>query len=77
MIVHDPYKLLTQGYGLLAWNTNVTQLMQVGDRFENQGMLLEVTAATGILNFSTGPAQRVNVKLVKQAAKSSTGSNAC
>ena len=77
MIVHDPYNLLKQGYGLLAWNTNVTQLMRVGDQFKNQEMLLEVTAATGILNFSTGPAQRVNVKLVKQVAKSSKGSNAC
>lgn len=77
MIVHDPYNLLKQGYGLLAWNTNISKLMRVGDQFENQGMLLEVTEATGILNFSTGPAQRVNVKLVKQIAKSSKGSNAC
>ena len=69
MIVHDPYNLLKQGYGLLAWNTNVTQLMRVGDQFKNQEMLLEVTEATGILNFSTGPAQRVNLRLVRGAAQ--------
>lgn len=67
MTVHDPYKLLQQGYGLLAWNTNISKLMRVGDRVKDQGMLLEVTEATGILNFSTGPAQRVNVRLVRGA----------
>ena len=67
MTVLDPYNLLPQGVGLLAWNTNISKLMRVGERFGDQGMLLEVTEATGILNFSTGPAQRVSVRLVRGA----------
>lgn len=67
MTVHDPYNLLAQGYGLMAWNANVQQLMKVGQRFESNGMQLEVTAVSGVLHFSTGPYQRVHVKLVKVA----------
>lgn len=68
MTVHDPYGLLKQGYGLMAWNANVRQLMQVGDRIESNGMQLEVTAVSGVLHFSTGPYQRVHVQLVRGAA---------
>ena len=67
MTVHDPYGLLKQGYGLMAWNANVQQLMKVGQRFESNGMQLEVTAVSGVLHFSTGPYQRVHVKLIKEA----------
>lgn len=67
MTVHDPYNLLPQGYGSLQWNTNVTQLMHVGQKFEQDGKLFEVTEVSGVRNFSTGPAQRVHVKLVRGA----------
>ena len=67
MTVHDPYGLLKQGYGLMAWNANITQLMKVGQRFESNNMQLEVTAVSGVLRFSTGPYQRVHVKLVRGA----------
>lgn len=64
MTVHDPNNLLKQGYSLIAWNANIQQLLKVGDRFTDQGMVLEVTQASEILHFTTGPYQRVNVKLV-------------
>ncbi len=65
MKVHDPYNLVSQGYGSLQWNTNIQQLMHVGQRFEQNGKLFEVTEVSGVRNFSTGPAQRVHVKLVR------------
>lgn len=68
MTVDDPYNLLPQGYGLMAWNANVRQLMQIGQRIESNGRQLEVVSVSGVLHFSTGPYQRVHVKLVRGAA---------
>lgn len=64
MTVNDPNNLLSQGFGLIAWNPNVQQLKKVGDQFTDRGRLFEVTDVSGVLNFSTGPYQRVHVKLV-------------
>lgn len=68
MTINDPYNLLDQGFGSMQWNANVQQLMKIGDQFEDQGRLFVVTSASGVLNFSTGPYQRVHVKLVRGAA---------
>ena len=64
MTVLDPYNLLPQGYGLMAWNADINYLMAVGDRISASGMQLEVTSASDVLNFSTGQYQRVHVRLV-------------
>ena len=32
MTVLDPYNLLPQGFGLMAWNADINYLMAVGDR---------------------------------------------
>lgn len=69
MTVLDPYNLLPQGYGLMAWNADIANLKQAGELISASGMQLVVTSVSGILNFSTGPAQRVHVKLVRGAAQ--------
>lgn len=68
MTVLDPYNLLKQGYGLMAWNADINYLMAVGDRISASGMQLEVTEVSDVLNFSTGQYQRVHVRLVEVAA---------
>ena len=68
MTVNDPYNLLPEGYGLMAWNADIANLKQVGEHIEASGMQLEVTSVSDVLNFSTGQYQRVHVKLVGGAA---------
>lgn len=68
MTVLDPYNLLAQGFGLMAWNADIANLKQTGERISASGMQLEVTSVSDVLNFSTGQYQRVHVKLVEVAA---------
>lgn len=65
MTVLDPYNLLPQGFGLMAWNADIANLKQAGELISASGMQLEVTSVSDVLNFSTGQYQRVHVKLVE------------
>lgn len=68
MTVLDPYNLLPQGFGLMAWNADIANLKQAGELISASGMQLEVTSVSDVLNFSTGQYQRVHVRLVGDAS---------